>query len=124
MNEVHTLIVEDDTDLISALSYKISLEGLKVDVAKNGYEGIRLAQEKEYKLIILDVMMPVMDGGVFLDKLRQPGGKNAKTPVYLLTALPTASIEQSFEKKNYQGILSKADVGPKEIVNLIKKYVG
>lgn len=122
MNISRTLIVEDDKDLITALSDKISLEQLQVDFAKNGYEGVRLAQEKKYKLIILDIMLPVMDGGVVLDRLRESGGKNADTPVYLLSALPTASIEQSFEKKNYQGILSKSDVGPKEIVKLIKKY--
>ncbi|MBL1280675.1 MAG: response regulator transcription factor [Fluviicola sp.] len=56
------LLVDDEQDILDFLSYSLKKEGYKVLTANNGEEGIRIAKEKNPSLIILDVMMPVMDG--------------------------------------------------------------
>ena len=59
----HTiLLVDDEKDILEFLSYNLSREGYKVLTATNGEEGVRLTKQYNPSLIILDVMMPIMDG--------------------------------------------------------------
>lgn len=62
-NKGHTiLLVDDDPDILEFLSYNIRKEGYRVFTAPNGVEGVKLAQQISPSLILLDVMMPIMDG--------------------------------------------------------------
>lgn len=56
------LLVDDEQDILDFLSYTLKKEGFKVFTAANGADGIKLAKDLNPELIILDVMMPVMDG--------------------------------------------------------------
>jgi len=77
------LIIEDELDLIKGLKLNLSDEGFEVDSAVTGTEGLRKAVEETPDLIILDIMLPEMDGLEVCRKLRQ---KNISTPVIMLTA--------------------------------------
>jgi DNA-binding response OmpR family regulator len=77
------LIIEDEQDLIKGLKLNLYDEGFDVDWAVNGTEGLRKAIEETPDLIILDIMLPEMDGLEVCRKLRQ---KNISTPVIMLTA--------------------------------------
>ena len=77
------LIIEDELDLIKGLKLNLSDEGFEVDSAVTGTDGLRKAVEKAPDLIILDIMLPEMDGLEVCRKLRQ---KNISTPVIMLTA--------------------------------------
>jgi len=77
------LIIEDEQDLIKGLKLNLSDEGYDVDCAGNGAEGLRKAVEAAPDLIILDIMLPEMDGLEVCRKLRQ---KNIDIPVIMLTA--------------------------------------
>jgi len=77
------LIIEDEQDLIKGLKLNLSDEGFEVDWAVNGTEGLRKAIEEAPDLIILDIMLPEMDGLEVCRKLRQ---KNIDIPVIMLTA--------------------------------------
>lgn len=76
------LIVEDEADLLSTLAQAMREEGHAVDEAGDGIEGLYKATEWDYDAIILDVMMPGMDGFEVLHRLREI----KKTPVLMLTA--------------------------------------
>ena len=56
------LLVDDEEDIVELLKYNLSKEGYKVDSAPNGLEGIEKAKEFKPDLILMDIMMPVMDG--------------------------------------------------------------
>jgi two-component system alkaline phosphatase synthesis response regulator PhoP len=56
------LLVDDEPDILEFLSYSLKKEGFKIFTASNGEEGVRMAQQVSPSLILLDVMMPVMDG--------------------------------------------------------------
>jgi len=77
------LIIEDEPDLVKGLKLNLSDEGFEVDSAVNGVEGFRKAVEEAPDLIILDIMLPEMDGLEVCRKLRQ---KNIDIPVIMLTA--------------------------------------
>lgn len=76
------LIVEDEDDLRSALVRSLRDEGYAVDAANNGADGLFNAESNDYDAIVLDVMMPQMDGWEVLKRLR----KTKKTPTLMLTA--------------------------------------
>lgn len=65
------LLVDDESDILEFLSYNIKKEGFQVETANNGVEGIEVAKKFQPHLIILDVMMPEMDGIETCDKLRE-----------------------------------------------------
>ncbi|MEY3236852.1 MAG: hypothetical protein RI883_953 [Bacteroidota bacterium] len=59
----HTiLLIDDEPDILDFLSYSLKKEGFKIFTASNGEEGVRMTQQVSPSLILLDVMMPVMDG--------------------------------------------------------------
>jgi two-component system, OmpR family, response regulator len=76
------LIVEDEPDLLASLAQALREEGYAVDTADNGDDGVFNAEGTDYDAIVLDVMLPGMDGWEILRRLR----KTKKTPVLMLTA--------------------------------------
>jgi two-component system OmpR family response regulator len=76
------LIVEDETDLLAALAQALREEGYAVDTAPDGDEGLFKAESWDYDAIVLDVMIPKLDGWDLLTRLRQ----TKKSPVLMLTA--------------------------------------
>ena len=76
------LICDDDRDIVSALSIYLRAEGYGAVPAYNGREALRLLRERDVQLVLLDVMMPEMDGISALAKIRQ----ESNVPVILLTA--------------------------------------
>jgi two-component system OmpR family response regulator len=79
------LLVEDEPDLLNGLKRALRREGYAVDTAPAGDEGLYKAEETDYDAIVLDVMLPNLDGWEVLSRLR----KSKKTPVLMLTARDT-----------------------------------
>ena len=77
------LIIEDNRDLAHIIAMHLEDLNMRVDKVFNGKDGYRLAQENDYQLILLDIMMPGMNGIDVCKKLRS---KNIYTPVIMLTA--------------------------------------
>jgi two-component system copper resistance phosphate regulon response regulator CusR len=77
------LVVEDEPKAGNYLQSGLTESGYAVDLARNGAEGLRLALATPYELIVLDVMMPALDGWQVLRTLRE---QNVDTPVLFLTA--------------------------------------
>ncbi|HUE37494.1 MAG TPA: response regulator transcription factor [Candidatus Acidoferrum sp.] len=76
------LVVEDEPDLLSSLTQALREEGYAVDTANDGEDGYYKAENYDYDAVVLDVMLPKMDGWQVLGRLR----KIKKTPVLMLTA--------------------------------------
>ena len=82
------LIVEDEAKTSEFLRQGLSEAGFVVDLARNGLDGRHLATTEQYELIILDVMLPDIDGWRILQSLREAG---SKVPVLFLTARDTVN---------------------------------
>ena len=80
---MRVLVVEDEPDLLSALVQTLQEEGYAADQAADGHEGLFKAESSDYEAIILDLMLPGIDGLEILRRLRQ---QRRKTPVLILTA--------------------------------------
>lgn len=68
--DIKILLVDDEPDILEIVSYNLSAEGYQVYTANNGVEGVAKAKKKQPQLIILDVMMPEMDGIEACEKIR------------------------------------------------------
>ena len=79
------LIVEDDAPVRQALADKLTRAGFAVAVAKNGIEGLSAAKKLHPDLILLDILMPKMDGLTMMKKLRATSDWAKKIPIILLT---------------------------------------
>ena len=71
MSTKKILLVDDESDILDFLSFNLSSAGYDVKTASNGEEGIRIANEFEPDLILLDMMMPEMDGIETCEKIRE-----------------------------------------------------
>jgi len=76
------LIIEDEPDLLRRLAKTLRAEGYAVDTAADGGDGLQKALDTDYDAILLDAMLPVLDGWEVLARLR----KTKSTPVLMLTA--------------------------------------
>lgn len=84
-DEKKILLVDDEIDILEFVSYNLEKEGYKVYTAQNGKDAIKIAEKKIPDLIILDVMMPEMDGIVTCEELRRIPKLNS-TVIAFLTA--------------------------------------
>ncbi len=80
---MRVLVVEDDAGISSFVRKGLIEASCAVDVARNGHDGLELASKEPYDVIILDIMLPGLDG---FDVLRELRGKDVRTPVICLTA--------------------------------------
>jgi DNA-binding response OmpR family regulator len=116
------LIIDDNESLRTILGDKLIASGFETLGATDGEDGLKQALELHPDIILLDVLMPKMNGWEMLEKLRQDAwGKSAN--VIMLTSLEsTENIAHAMEKGSYQYFL-KTDCDLNEVVNQIKtKY--
>ena len=84
-SDITIIVVDDDPDILEILSYNLNTEGYKVITAENGVEAVKKAKKKKPQLVILDVMMPEMDGIEACEKIRETPGLES-TIITFLTA--------------------------------------
>lgn len=119
-SECTVLVVEDETSLLRAIAGKLSREGFHTLEAKNGEEGLRIALEKHPDLILLDIVMPEMDGMTMMRNLRDKDEWGKKVPIIFLTNLSAdAQVEQSVKNGGYE-YLMKTDWTLEQVVAKVK----
>lgn len=118
------LIVEDDSSLLRVLSDRFTDEGFKIMQAKNGEEGLESALKHHPDLILLDIIMPKMDGMTMMKKLREDvWGK--QTPIIILTNLSVDDkILGDISKTEPAYYLVKTDWDIEAVVKKVKGRLG
>ena len=76
------LVVDDEKLIVKGIRFSLEQDGMEVDSAYDGEEALRMAREKEYDIILLDVMLPKLDGFEVCQQLRE----TSSVPVVMLTA--------------------------------------
>ena len=83
LSQSNILLVEDEENLAHGLEYNLTEEGYKVTLAKDGKEAIKLFDENEFDLIVLDIMLPYYNGFEIAKHIRE---KQPQMPILMLTA--------------------------------------
>ena len=117
------LIVEDEESLRKALMEQLTFEGYQVLDAANGQEGLQTATRESPDLILLDILMPIMDGFTMLQTLRKQSEYGKKVPVILLTNLSADSedIVRKVAETEPAYYIVKTSMTMKEITKKIKE---
>lgn len=120
------LLIDDDPDFVEAVKVIVENGGYDVKVAYDGEEGLEAVAAEKPDLIVLDVMMPVMNGHEACAKLKA-NPATAKIPIILLTAVADRVTTSTYTHRDM--LESEAEdympkpVEPKELLNLIKNWL-
>lgn len=126
------LVIEDEKDIQNIIKAFLENAGYKVETADDGLDGINIIQKNKFDLILLDIMMPKIDGFVVCEMIR----KNSNVPIIILTALTDEESQlKGFDKladdyitkpfsmpivlKHIEAILRRTD-NSKESVGILK----
>jgi len=121
MLEKSRLLVVDDEDVVCQGCRRIfSPQGFQVDTSKDPCEGLRLASERNYTAVLVDVKMPVMDGIQFLTQLRET---KPKLPVILITGYPSIPDAASAIRLGASDYVTKPFT-PEDITRSVQRLVG
>ena len=102
--KLRILLVEDEDHLLDAIKLNLELEGYKVHAVKDGKTALKVFKEERFNLIILDVMLPEMDGFQVCETIRL---ENTEVPILFLTAKNTSEDRVMGLKKGADDYLVK-----------------
>jgi len=114
------LIVEDEKLLANALESKFKHENFDVLRAENGQEGLNMIMANHPDIILLDLMMPVMDGKTMLHKLREIPEFKALPVVVLTNAGEVDNMRETKTFDNASAFLIKSNVNPDDILQVVR----
>jgi DNA-binding response OmpR family regulator len=108
------LIVEDERPLSHALELKFTHEGYEVVIATDGAEALKIANTTKFEVILLDLIMPNMDGFTFMEKLKK------KSPIIILSNLGQDEDKERAKELGAIGYFVKSNTPITEIIKAVK----
>ncbi|HEY1835531.1 MAG TPA: response regulator [Candidatus Saccharimonadales bacterium] len=113
-------IIEDDQAISQMYRFKFEADGYEVETAENGKLGLELAEKMRPDIILLDLMMPEMNGDEVLAKMRAAAwGKNIK--VVVLTNMGEQEIPDSVKQLGVSHVILKAAMTPRQVAEIVKQ---
>jgi len=123
MAQVSILLIEDDEALRNMYHHILTRKGFEVDVAQDGEEGLQKARNGGYAVILLDLLMPKLDGMGVLRRLNVESSELPNGPVILLSNAQFDGMEKEAMALGAKNVLLKADLLPAELLREVKKYI-
>lgn len=122
MAKAKLLLVEDDVTLVKMYERKFISDGYDVVIAYDGEEGLKKASKEKPDLVLLDIMLPKLDGLAMFKKMRsQP--ETFSTPVILLTNFGQEDAVFECFKLGAVDYLVKSDVTPQQVVAKVENFL-
>lgn len=113
-------IVEDDQAISQMYLYKFEAEGYEVETAENGKLGLELIEKMKPAIVLLDLMMPEMNGDEVLAKMRSSSwGKDIK--VVVLTNMGEQEIPEQVKQLGVSHVILKAAMTPRQVAEVVKQ---
>ena len=116
------LIVEDDFFILDMYRLLFMKKGYEVLTATDGQAGLDMANNNKVDVILLDIMLPKMNGIEVLRTLRQPDSQTKDIPVFLLSNLGQEDIIKEAFKIGAQGYMLKANLLPQQVVDQVEDF--
>ena len=117
--QLKVAIVEDDQAIAMMYRMKFEAEGYRVETAGNGKLGLALIEEMKPDIVLLDLMMPEMNGDEMLEKMRATAwGKHTK--VIILTNSGEEAAPPELKKLDIRRYIVKAEMTPRQVAEVVK----
>lgn len=117
------LLVEDDEALRNMYNLILTRKGFAVDLAQDGEEGLTKARMGGYAVILLDLLMPKLDGIGVLKALKAEPAKQPNGPIILLSNAQFDGLAAEAKELGAKGVLLKADLLPADLVKAVQQYI-
>lgn len=117
------IVIDDDLYIRELYEEVLKTEGFDVDTAVNGQEALDKLLKGGYDMILLDIMMPKIDGLGVMDALKATPPPVPNGPILMLTNLDHEPLVQDALKKGATAFLIKADITPADLIEQVKKYL-
>lgn len=115
-------IIEDDAAISQMYRIKFEAEGYDIENAENGILGLKLIKDMKPDIILLDLMMPEMDGTEMLQLLRKEDwGKDIK--VIILTNMGESEAPDIIKELDVSAFILKANMTPRQVAELVKEQL-
>lgn len=118
------LLIDDDLFIRELYEEILKNEGYEVTVARDGKEGLDKIIANGYDLILLDVMMPKLDGIGVISILEEKNLLKKKSPIVILTNLARDPVIKDMVKRGIHSVLIKAEINPDQFVAHIASILG
>ena len=122
-NDKTIAIVEDELPIAQMYRIKLSRAGYRVEIAGDGESGLAMIEKIRPDLVLLDIMMPHMDGDEVLKQLRADP-RFAKLPVIILTNIGSEELQQKIEKCGVTDYIQKSDLTPRQVLAKVDEVFG
>lgn len=116
-------IIEDDHTISQMYRMKFESDGYDVQVAENGKIGIKLIEDWSPDLVLLDLMMPEMNGAEALGEIRSKDW-GQKVPVIILTNMGKEEAPKELDSLSVSDYIVKAEMTPRQVVDKVKNVLG
>lgn len=118
------MVVDDDLYIRELYEDVLKEEGYNVDSATNGEDALNKLKNGGYDLILLDIMMPKLDGLEIMDALKKTPPPVKNGPIILLTNLDHEPLIKDAMSRGAAAFIIKADITPGDLLGQVKKYLG
>lgn len=116
------LIVEDEKVLMDAYTILFDSQGYDLHTATNGLDAVALCNTHQFDLILLDLMMPVLDGVGFMRKMR-PAETMPATKIIIMSNLSSGDALAEALRLGAHDHIVKSSLGPRELIDAIESYL-
>ena len=121
--QIKVAIVEDEPAIAHMYRLKFEAEGYKVEMAEDGEVGLQLCEDMQPDIVLLDLMMPVMDGTEMLTKMRATDwGKDIR--VLILTNRGREEAPEELRELNIHSYIVKAEMTPRQVFTKVQEALG
>ncbi len=117
------LLVDDDQFIREIYVEVLQEAGYNVDSGKDGKEGLEKLRQGGYILVLLDIVMPELDGLAILDAISKISSKEKNGPIVLLTNLSPETLQRDIRSQYAVTYLIKADLTPGQLVEHVEKIL-
>jgi CheY-like chemotaxis protein len=123
MSQIQILVVEDDVVNQEIISEFLTFSGIQVDLAEDGVEALNCVRDKQYDIIIMDLMMPNLDGLAATRAIRaMTDTQRANTPIIAATARDPIAEQQAWLEAGINDYVHKP-FSEDELWNVINRFV-
>lgn len=115
------LLVEDEVSIADVFKDQLTLGGFDVDIALGGAQALEMLKAKSYDLMLLDLVMPEIDGLAVLQTIKEKPEEYLKIPTIALTNVTSDDAKKQVESYDLKGYLSKLSLKPQTLIETINR---
>lgn len=117
------LLVEDDPMISEIYQRKLSQSGYEVFLAFDGGDAVKKMQAQKYDLVLLDLVLPVLDGVGVLKEISREGKQKPLSPVVVFSNLNDIENQETAFRYGAQGFIAKSQFNPSELIGEVQRYL-